>query len=90
MSVNFKNLFKTVVPKRAQYEKDLSELKSQIASNSLKAVVLKKRDPAACNETVREIALLNLRHDSLAEEYNRFVARENACQKAFEHLNGLK
>lgn len=38
---------------------------------------------------MREIALLNLKIDDKIDEYNRFVAKENAVQKAFDRLNGF-
>lgn len=87
-----KGLFKTVAPKREVYEKQIAQLKLQKAGKTAYAALLKKTAPYKVdlyNNTMKELALLNLKIEDVVDEYNRFVAKENAVQKAFERLNGL-
>ena len=87
-----KGMFKTVVPKREAYEKQIAELETKKARKTAYAALLKAGAPQKSNlynSVMKEIALLNLKIDDVVDEYNRFVAKENAIQKAFERLNGL-
>lgn len=89
---NFKGMFKTVVPKREAYEKEIKQLIAKKTGKEGYAALIKRAAPDRAdlyNNAMREIALLNLKIDDKIDEYNRFVAKENAVQKAFDRLNGF-
>lgn len=87
-----KGMFKTTLSKRAIMEKQIAELTAKKAKKAAFAALLKSSDSQNSdlyNSTMRELALVNLKLDDVVDEYKRFVAKENAVQRAFEKLNGL-
>ena len=87
-----KGMFKTITPKREVLEKEILGLQSKKLAKVIQASFLKKDAPENSwryDNAMKELALLNLKLADVVDEYNRFVAREEACQKAFDRLNGL-
>lgn len=87
-----KGMCKTTTPKREVLEKEILGLQSKKLAKVIQASFLKKDSPENSwryDNAMKELALLDLKLQDTVEEYNRFVAKEDAIQKAFERLNGL-
>lgn len=86
-----KGVFSSTVPRREVLEKEISKLGAKKLFKKTQAAFLKAHvtETSSYNKAMKELALLDLRLQDAVDEYNRFVAKEDACQKAFERLNGL-
>ena len=88
-----RGMFRTTLSKREIMEKQIAELMAKKAKKAAVAALLKStndlQNSDLYNSTMRELALINLKLDDVVDEYKRFVAKENAVQRAFERLNGL-
>lgn len=79
-------------PKEVSLRKNVTELQKKVLQKSVMLTELKKRDPNQMyliyKHTI-ELQKLERETQSAIEKYNDFVARQAACQQAFNKLNNL-
>lgn len=86
-----KSMLGIVVPKREVYEREIADLRAKKLRKAMQISLLGDSAKNSCmyNKVKKDLALVNLQLEDIVSEYNTFVAKENAAQKAFEQLNGF-